>query len=126
MNARLREGSESPLFAAAASYALGALVLGVLLAFGVLGRPNLGGAMRVAWWAWAAGLIGAAQVTINLMAIPRLGAAPLTAISLSAQLIAAVALDHFGALGLERSPINGWRVGGMVMLLAGVIMMQKR
>lgn len=35
-------------------------------------------------------------------------------------------IDHFGWLGVEKSPINAWKIGGAVLLLGGALLMQRR
>jgi len=38
------------------------------------------------------------------------------------QLLAAVVLDHYGLLGLALHPTNGWRLLGMALIVAGVLL----
>lgn len=39
---------------------------------------------------------------------------------------AAMVIDHLGWLGVEKSPINAWKVFGAVLLAAGALLMQKK
>jgi len=40
------------------------------------------------------------------------------------QLAAALVLDSFGWLGAPRAPLNVWRVVGVVLVFAGVLLVQ--
>jgi transporter family-2 protein len=37
----------------------------------------------------------------------------------------ALILDHFGALGLPREPINLGRIGGALLVLVGVVLVRR-
>jgi bacterial/archaeal transporter family-2 protein len=37
----------------------------------------------------------------------------------------ALCLDHFGALGLPREPINLGRIGGALLVIGGVILVRR-
>jgi transporter family-2 protein len=126
MNAKLREGVHSGTLAACLSFLLGALLLGMLAVRGVLGKGELRAPSRVPLWAWFGGAIGAAQVVANLVVVPRVSAGLGLGAALVGQLIAALVMDHFGWFGLQRVPINSWRIVGAVFLLAGIFLVQKR
>jgi transporter family-2 protein len=48
-----------------------------------------------------------------------LGASGLTAVTITGQLAVAVALDHYGWLGVERSPVTLAKVAGIALLALG-------
>jgi transporter family-2 protein len=48
-----------------------------------------------------------------------LGVGGLTAITIAAQLGLAIVIDHYGWLGVDRSPITVAKVLGLVLLAAG-------
>jgi transporter family-2 protein len=54
-----------------------------------------------------------------------LGAATLTALVITGQLLSSVALDHFGLLGFELHAAGVGRLGGCVLLLAGTALIWK-
>ena len=58
-------------------------------------------------------------------AAPRLRLALTLTLTVGAQLTAAVVFDHFGVLGLERSPITLARMAGVVCILAGVLLVRR-
>jgi bacterial/archaeal transporter family-2 protein len=69
------------------------------------------------------GLYGAAFVAISLITVRTLGAGLTIALLISAQLIVAALLDHFGVLGLEEVNLSPVRVLGVVALLLGSVLM---
>ena len=85
------------------------------------GVAALGG---VPWWAWVGGLLGAFFVAASIALAPRLGAAALLAAILAGQLVAALALDHFGWLGFEERAVTLKRVGGVVLVAAGAALVR--
>ena len=78
----------------------------------------------VPWWAWSGGLFGGAFILVAILLLPTLGAATLLALVIAGQVLAAVTLDHFGALGLTPHPINATRLIGAVLLIAGVALIR--
>ncbi len=46
----------------------------------------------------------------------------ITAATIAGQLAAAVAVDHFGLLGVHRSPVDATRLAGLALLAAGVVL----
>jgi len=123
-NAVLARESGSVMFAALLSFAVGTLVLiAVVLATQV--RPALAPLRDVPWWAWAGGFYGAFFVAVGAYAAPRLGIASLITIAVAGQLVAALVIDHFGAFGLARAPISPGRILGILLVLAGVVLVRR-
>lgn len=107
------------------SFGVGFLVLLVLA--GVLGQlGDLGKVTEVAWPYFLGGVIGAAFVLLALVAVPKIGAGPLTAAAVSGQLIMAVVVDRFGWLGVPQHDITATRVLGVVLLLVGVVLVSRK
>ena len=69
-----------------------------------------------------AGAIGATLVFGIAYLIPQIGAAKLTIVMLSGQIIAGLILSHFGWLGSPQSPVTTRALLGAVVMFAGVIM----
>jgi transporter family-2 protein len=65
------------------------------------------------------GLAGALYVGSIVWTVRALGAGGLTAVTIAGQLAVAVALDHFGWLGVERSPVTAGKVAGIALLALG-------
>jgi len=124
--------AQGPLFTRAAAYAGGlvqaatlafATGLMALLALSVLtdtGLPRASAIARMPPWIWAGGLIGTAVVLLSIHAVPRLGAATFVAALVCGQLVAALAYDHLGALGMEPRRVGMRDLAGTV--LTGLVM----
>lgn len=69
-----------------------------------------------------AGILGACLVFGIAFLIPRIGAARLTLIMLSGQILAGLVLSHFGWLGSPRNPISARAITGTLVMFAGVIL----
>lgn len=112
--------------AATVSFLVGtaALILYTSLSKGGLG--NIGKAGGAPWWAFVGGLLGAFYVAVALLAVRTLGASGLTALVVAGQLAIAVAIDRFGLLGIAKQHIGASRAVGLVLLLAGVVLVVRK
>jgi len=126
VNFRLRLAVGSPALSALVSFLVGAVVIGIVAASGVLGRGKLTDLGSLPWWAWTGGLYGALYVTLAVIGVPRVGAAVVICCAVFGQLFAALVLDTFGWLGVPRVPLNPSRIVGALLLAAGVLLMQKK
>jgi len=112
------------LGAAFSSLVISAIFIGVLLlAVGHPGRLSGLGSIRSEHV--LGGFAGAAIVTVTLIAVKALGAGTLVSLFVTAQLITAVAADQFGWLGLHHHAINGTRVLGIALAIAGTILVTR-
>jgi transporter family-2 protein len=76
------------------------------------------------WWAHVAGVLGATYVASSIILTPKLGVVALTGAVLAGQMIVAVALDHFGWLGLKQNPVTPMKGLGIALLIAGVLLIR--
>ena len=113
------KASGSPFFALAVSVGLGA-GLTALLALVLPVRPETTPVLP--WYAWLGGAYGVAVVFCGAWATPKLGAGPALVAALVGQTALGLALDHFGLLGLERAPVTGLKIGGVLVMLVGAMM----
>ena len=68
------------------------------------------------WWLHLGGVYGLVIIVGAAVAFPRLGAGSTMALFVAAQLVAALALDHFGATGV---PVTPARLLGALLLVLG-------
>jgi transporter family-2 protein len=78
------------------------------------------------WWKFTGGLLGVVYVTAVVIAAPRIGAANALGFIVAGQFVAAVIIDHFGLLGMPVYSISWWRIAGIVILICGVYLIQKK
>jgi transporter family-2 protein len=96
--------------------------LAALLAVSVLagGLGGIAHAGDAPWWALiGGGLISALYVASIVWTVRALGAGGLTAATIAGQLAVAMVVDHYGWLGVERSPITAVKIAGLALLAAG-------
>jgi len=123
VNAQLRADLDAPIAAAAFSFLVATLGMGVLLAGSLVlraPRPRLRPLRTVPWWGWLGGLCGAVYVTSVFLLIPEIGAAPTIALTVAGQQVASVFVDRFGLLRLPRRPVGAPRLVAVALLIAGV------
>ena len=123
-NARLATAVASPVNAAFVSFAVGTIALGVLAAI-FHTRPDMTAARALPWYAWIGGLYGVVFVVAAAWGVPRLGVAMTITLMVAGQLLIGLALDHFGALGLPRQPMNMTRVAGVALVMLGVLLVRR-
>ena len=123
-NAILAKAGGSPVLAALISFAVGTLAL-LLIWLGSGNRPGAAPFAALPWYAWIGGLYGAVFVGIAAYAAPKIGVASLITIGVAGQIVMALLLDHVGALGLAREPINLGRVAGAALVIAGVVLVRR-
>ncbi|MDX1608859.1 MAG: DMT family transporter [Halofilum sp. (in: g-proteobacteria)] len=125
-NARLGAVLQMPLASALWNFTLGTLFLAALVASGAFGRPALAAAGSAPWWAWIGGIFGALFVTTTVFAVPRVGTVATFGAIICGQFIGAVLIDTYGWLGVNPIPLDASRVLGVLLLVAGVLLIQHR
>ena len=125
VNAQLRVTLGSPLAAALVSFVVG--IAGLLGLVAVLQVPlPVGSAWsRSPAWHWIGGLLGAAYVAIATVLAPKLGAATLVAAVVAGQMLTSIVLDQYGLIGYPPHPLTAVRALGVVLVVAGVILIQR-
>ena len=125
-NAQLARHIGHPLWASLVSFGLGTLlILPLLASFGVP-APDLARALKGPWWIWLGGAMGLFFVTAALILAPRTGIAVFLAAMVAGQMIASLALDHYGLIGLPVRPLTIVRAAGAALIIAGVLLIQLR
>jgi len=123
-NAILGRAGGSPLLAALISFSVGtAALLAIWLAS--QNRPSPSAFSSLPAYAWFGGLYGAVYVAAAAYSAPRIGLAALITLAVAGQIAMALALDHFGVLGLERAPVNMGRLAGALLVVAGVVLVRR-
>lgn len=112
--------------AATFSFLVGTALLLLIASFVNGGLGRLGQVRDVPWWALVGGLLGAVYVTVALIAVRTLGASGLTAVVITGQLAISVVIDRFGLFGLARQHIDASRIVGLLLLVAGVVLVVRR
>jgi transporter family-2 protein len=105
----------------ATTVALGISFVSVLLLAVSLGQiGQLGDIGQAPWYTIVGGgLVGGLFVASIVWTIRALGVTGLSAATLAGQFAAALVIDHFGWLGVEKSPITVSKLAGVALLAAG-------
>lgn len=92
-------------------------------------RPALPDASRlsaVPWHLWiVGGLIGGYGLFMLLFLAPRLGATALIATLIAGQLLTSVTIDHQGWFGMAQRELSPGRIAGVLLLVAGVVLIRR-
>ena len=125
LNANLRTALNSAAWSGFVSYFVGVLCM-ALLAIALRDPiPSAGVAGRIPWWAWSGGLFGALFIGLAIFLVPQLGAATFISLLVAGQMLASIAFDHFGWLGLTQRAIDLPRLIGAALLIAGVVLIRR-
>jgi bacterial/archaeal transporter family-2 protein len=113
--------STGTLVAALVSFLVGTVVLAaVIVLSGKAG--GLTSTFDVSWYYLLGGLLGAIYVFNALVAVSAIGAGGVAAATIFGQLTASVAIDRLGLFGLDEIPLTPERILGVVLLLAGTVL----
>jgi transporter family-2 protein len=125
INLQLRVALGQPIVAALVSFIVGTVGL-ALLVIAMRAPVPVGEAWaRGAWWYWTGGLLGAVYIVAAIVLAPRLGAATLVAALVAGQMVASLLIDHYGWVGFAVHPVNPLRILGAVLVVGGVVLVQR-
>jgi len=123
LNTKLGKTVGSPLHAALISFLIGSagLVLYVLL---TRQTASLTGLKSAPLYVWIGGLLGACYVTATILLFPKLGPGLTFGLVVAGQMILAAFLEHFNILVSQPHPISFIRIAGILLIIAGVILVR--
>jgi bacterial/archaeal transporter family-2 protein len=125
INFRLSKNVGGPIIAAFVSFAVGTIGLLIyLISWRQLNFRELF-VHTSPWWIWIGGLLGTFYVAAIVMLVPRLGVALAFSLVIAGQTITALIFDHFGWLGMAVREISLGKIIGVVLLIAGVVLIRK-
>ena len=125
LNNKLAVTVGDPILAAFISFVVGTLALfAYSLATGV-SFGNIASAKNAPPSAWLGGVLGAFFVASTIILLPRLGVAMTFGLVVAGQMLVTLLYDHFGFLGLDVKEITLGRVGGVILVILGVVLIRK-
>jgi transporter family-2 protein len=113
-----------PLGAATLSFAVGTICLvavTLLMARSQIDWTKLAGMPPLLW---LGGVLGVSYIMIAILLTPVIGVGALLALAIAGQIIASLALDHYGLLGLVGHEITMGRAAGAVLVVVGAVMVR--
>jgi len=78
----------------------------------------------IPWSLYVGGFCGFIIIVSFAVVFPKIGAAVAIALVVLGQGVAALAIDHYGLMGMPRDPVTLARVLGMLMVGAGVVLIR--
>ena len=106
--------------AAFVNFAVGLMILTLIVAVAGGGFGGLREIHSAPWWALVGGACGVAVVTSSIVAVGHLGAGGVTAAVVAGQLTASVVIDRLGLFGVTRLPLTAGKLVGIALLAVGV------
>ena len=124
LNAKLGKSAGNPVYASMLSFAVGTIAL---IAYIVLTRQTVSwqGVKEAPGYVWAGGLLGAFYVTVIVLAFPKLGPGLTFGLVVAGQMVVSLLLEHFNVLVAQQNPINFMKIVGMLLVVAGVVIIRK-
>ena len=125
INARLALLLGGPIWAAAAQFVVGLVLL--LARCALVTRqpaPVTAGLSGAPWWVWTGGAFGAMFIVVSIVLTAKIGATLTLASIIVGQLTAALVVDHYGLFGGTVVPSHAARMTGVALLLLGVMLIR--
>ena len=120
LNTLLRRYVGEPMQVTFVSYLAGTLTSLIICWIARYPIPTGTALAQTSWWMWIGGCLGTLYVWSTIFATPQIGAALALALTIAGQMIAALFLDHYGALGLNRVSASPERIVRVVLVVVGV------
>jgi transporter family-2 protein len=115
----------NPILAAFISFFIGTVALFVYVLASGTPLGDMASAKNAPPIAWVGGILGAFFVTATVTLVPRLGVALTFSLIIAGQMIVTLIIDHYGLLGVPVKEISLTRIGGILLITAGVILIRK-
>lgn len=125
VNNRMALTIGNPILAALISFLIGTLSLLIYIFATGTSISGLSLARTAPPVAWIGGLIGAFFVASTVALVPKLGVAMTFSLVIAGQMIVTLIIDHFGILGVPVREVSIPRIIGMLMIIAGVVLIRR-
>lgn len=128
-NATLQKSLQHPVLASIVSFGSGlaALLLALAIYTAITRAPMPRGQQwaAVPWWGWIGGTLGAVYVLSGVLTAEKVGSGIFVGLSVTASILASLAIDHFGLLGFHRHAAGPGRILGGALMVAGMLLIGK-
>jgi bacterial/archaeal transporter family-2 protein len=125
INGVLRNALTNPWLASLVSFLPVIALLGVLWFCVPRPLPTAEGIGAMPWWAPLGGVIGAFAVIAGLLFVNKVGAGAFAGLTITANILMSLVIDHFGLLGVQQHPMSPGRAIGAVLMVAGIFAISK-
>ncbi|HVM88836.1 MAG TPA: DMT family transporter [Puia sp.] len=125
INSKLARAIGSPVYAAFISFAVGTVALFLYLIITKQFNVQALQPKQHPWWIWIGGLLGTFFVAGIVILMPRLGVVLTFSLVIAGQMIASILFDQFGWLSVAIREISLGKIAGVILLIAGVVMVRR-
>lgn len=126
VNSQLRVAISNPWMAAFISFFVGTIVLGLYVVVTRQTIPSVAQLRGIELYKYAGGLLGAFFVTVIILTVQKIGSANVFALVIAGQLFMALLYDHLGLFGFPQSNISWVKIMGVMLLVAGAYLINKK
>lgn len=124
INATMARTLGSPLMAASISIAITLVITLIIWLSITRGNGDIMQIRSLPWWVILGGVAGVVFVVGGVVVAPVIGIALFFSCVVAGQLLGSGIADHIGAFGLPVKPLNSIKLLGLMMVLAGAILVQ--
>lgn len=125
MNSALRQALVNPWLASLVSFLpIIALLLCLLLCLPTP-LPSIRGLQEMPWWAPLGGVVGAFAVIAGLMFVGTVGAGAFAGLTITANILMSLAIDHYGWFGVRAHELSSARLAGAALMVAGIALIAR-
>ena len=126
INTEARKFFRSPFITAILNFVLAWLLLAAFIIFSEHRfYIPLGKAAEYPPWIWAGGLCAIIIVIMNILCVPKLGAAGNVMVLNFGQIVTGLVIDHFALFGADQTRMSLARLTGAVLVFAGLILVTR-
>ena len=125
MNGVLKNSLTNPWLASLVSFLPIIALLGILWFCLPRPMPTAEGIGAMPWWAPLGGVIGAFAVIAGLLFVDKVGAGALAGLTITANILMSLVIDHFGLFGVQQHSLSAGRSLGAVLMVAGIFAISK-
>ena len=129
VNGQIRAITENPVFASTVNFSVGMIALLILLFItckaGIYKMPSRQLLVReTKWWMYTGGPLGIIYVMAGILLPPLIGYGAFFSTLVTGQLVFSAAIDHNGWMGNAVTKIDKRRALGILLLIAGAVIVQ--
>jgi len=120
MNGALRKALVNPWLSSVVSFIPVVAVLSIVMFCLPRPMPSVQSVSAMPWWAPLGGLVGAFAVVAGLLFVNKVGAGTLAGLTITANIIMSLVIDHFGLFGIDIHRLSVLRVAGAALMTVGI------
>ena len=106
------------------SFTVGMLCLTIVVL--IFGQGDLREVLAVPKYLLIGGALGAIGVTCSILAVQQIGVAGTLTAAVVGQILVGLIIDHYGLLGVARTPLDIYRVLGLLLMICGLYLVLRK